>query len=256
MTPVDDLAFVGDPPLLRPEADIVYVSCLFTWDKAETGRLAQAWHKHYLNVMVSGPAWDNAGHDFVPGLFVGSGVTVTSRGCNNQCPWCLAWKREGKLRETAIHPGNNLIDNNLLQCSKAHLGKVFDMLRQQRQIKLSGGLDSRLLTNSIADDLRSLRIKEMFFGCDTKEAVRPLARAKAMLDGFTMDQLRAYVLLAYDGETILEAEERLEAVWDLGFMPFAQLYQPPDKYIEYSKEWRKLAKNWSRPARTKALHGG
>jgi hypothetical protein len=63
-------------------------------------------------------------------------------------------------------------------------------------------------------------------------------------------------LLACDGETILEAEERLEAVWDLGFMPFAQLYQPPDKYIEYSKEWRKLAKNWSRPAITKALHGG
>jgi len=32
-TPVDELAFVGDPPLERPAADEVHVSCTFTWDR-------------------------------------------------------------------------------------------------------------------------------------------------------------------------------------------------------------------------------
>ena len=36
MTPTDELAFVGDPPLSlwRPSADEVHVSVTFTWDKA------------------------------------------------------------------------------------------------------------------------------------------------------------------------------------------------------------------------------
>lgn len=255
MTPTDDLAFVGAPPLLRPDADQVHVSCTFTWDRKEAVRLTDAWAQYYPSVIAGGAAWDASGGEFVPARYVRPGVTVTSRGCNNQCPWCLAWKREGKLREIEIHSGNNVIDNNLLQCSKAHIGKVIDMLRSQHAIKLSGGLDARLLTESVADTFRSLRIKEMFFACDTKHQLRALESAKRKLDGFTLEQLRCFVMIAYDGETMSEAEERLEAVWDIGFMPFAQLYQPPDKYIDYPKDWRRLAKNWSRPARTKALHG-
>lgn len=30
-TPTDSYAFVGDPPMMRPEADEVHVSCVFTW---------------------------------------------------------------------------------------------------------------------------------------------------------------------------------------------------------------------------------
>jgi hypothetical protein len=33
LTPTDEYAFVGEPPMLRPEADEVHVSCTFTWDK-------------------------------------------------------------------------------------------------------------------------------------------------------------------------------------------------------------------------------
>lgn len=258
MTPSDEFAFVGDPPLFLPPADQVHVSCTFTWDVSESSRLFRAWAKHYKVVKLGGPAYGympglTAG-EFEPGCYVRLGVTFTSRGCNNQCPWCLVPNREGKLREIGIHPGSVILDNNLLQCSKEHLGKVFDMLRSQHGIKFSGGLDSRLLTDSIADGLRSLRIKFLFFACDTKEAIRPLERAKTRLNGFTREHLRCFVLLAFNKETISEAQERLEAVYELGFMPFAQLYQPPGKYIHYSREWRALAKAWSRPAITKALH--
>lgn len=252
MTPNDDYAFVGDPPLLKPEADEVHISVSFTWDIDEGRHLMSAWKQYYPIVKLSGPAFKADCNEFNPGFYVKHGVTFTSRGCNNNCPWCLA-REEGKLRTIDIQPGNIIQDNNVLQCGYPHIGKVVDMLKKQRLIAFSGGVDSRLLTDRIADDLRGLSIYQLFFACDTKEAIRPLRKAIFKLSGFRRNQLRCYVLLAFDSETISEATERLEQVWGTGCLPFAQLYQPPDRYIHYSKAWRDLARTWSRPAATKRL---
>lgn len=257
MTPRDDYAFVGDPPLFLPDwRDIkaVHISVTFTWDIDEGKRLTAAWSHYHPEVYIGGPAYGDANGNFVPGQYVKSGVTFTSRGCNFNCPWCLVPEREGRLREMDFWSGNIIQDNNLLQCSRRHLTRVFDMLRSQHAIQFTGGLDSTLVTDRIAHDLRGLRIKQLFLSCDTKEAIKPLRWAISKLQGFPRNKLRCYVLLAFGGETISEAIERLEEVWQVGCIPFAQLYQPPDRYIRYSKEWRDLARTWSRPAATKAIH--
>lgn len=256
MTPKDDYAFVGDPQLFLPDwRDVmaVHISVTFTWDIAEGERLAKAWSDYHPEVYIGGPALNSNCDGFVPGQYVRQGVTFTSRGCNNQCPWCLVPQREGKLREMDFWSGNIIQDNNLLQCSGRHLGRVFDMLSGQSNIQFTGGLDSGLITETIADELRGLRIRQIFLSCDTKEAIKPLRKAVGKLKMFPRDKLRCYVLLAFANESIDEARERLEMVWEIGCLPFAQLYQPPDRYIRYSKEWRNLAREWSRPAITKAL---
>jgi hypothetical protein len=101
-TPDDGLAFVGDPPLFRPEADEVHVSCCFTWDRPEAERLARAWANCGYKVRVGGPAYDAPAGDFAPGVYVKTGMTITSRGCIRRCPFCLVPKREGKLRTLPI----------------------------------------------------------------------------------------------------------------------------------------------------------
>ena len=60
-TPTDDMAFVGDPPMMRPDADEVHVSCTFTWDIPEARRLFHAWKQYYGRVDVGGPAFDHGG---------------------------------------------------------------------------------------------------------------------------------------------------------------------------------------------------
>lgn len=250
MTPRDDFAFVGDPPLIRPEADEVHVSCSFTWDLPKAQRLVEAWKQYYSVVKLGGRECHNG--TFTPGMYVRQGVTFTSRGCDNQCPWCLVPEREGNLREIGIESGNIVQDNNLLQCSSQHIEKVFSMLRSQHGIEFAGGLDSRLLTDKIADEIRSLRVKQIFLAADTKELLKPLERAIKRL-GLSRNKVRCYALLARKGESTSDAIERLETIWGMGAMPFAQLYQPPDKYIRYSKEWRSLARTWSRPAAMKVL---
>jgi len=252
-TPIDDMAFVGDPPMIRPEADIVHISCCFTWDKERAERLARAWGQYYP-VAIGGPAFDAYPSEFIPGLYISHGVTFTSWGCNNQCPWCLAWKREGKLRENqSFVEGNTIQDNNFLQCNKSHTDKVFQMLRGQRLISFTGGLDAGLLKWIDVEELRSLNIYQMFFACDTKGALSSLRNAGDLLKDFPRDKKRCYVLLGFNNQTLDQAKAHLEDVWYAGFMPFAQLYQPPEHYIKYSKEWRDLARIWSRPAIMKKL---
>ena len=253
-TPVDDYAFVGAPPMIRPDADEIRVSCTFTWDIEQAKKLAQAWGQYY-HTQVGGPALDDPGNSFVPGMYIKAGVTFTSRGCNNQCPWCLAPKREGRLREIVDFAGGNIIqDNNFLQCNRSHTDKVFQMLRSQRHIGFLGGLDARLLKWKDAEELRSLNIYQLFFACDTKASLTALRKAGELLKGLDHRKLRCYVLLAYNGQTISESQEHLENVWQAGFMPHAQLYQPPDRYIDYPIEWRHLQRTWCRPAIMQTIH--
>lgn len=246
--PTDELAFVGDPPLFRPPQQPVRISVIFTWDIPEGERLSRAWGAYYKDVEVSGPAFNAPANEFIPGRFIKQGVTITSRGCNRRCPWCYVPKREGKIREIRIRPGWIIEDNNLLACSREHIERVFDMFREQkRAIYFNGGLDSRLLKKWHKELLDSIKIGEVWFACDSLPRLNPLEKVAEMLEGIPIKKKRCYVLIGFNGESLTQAEQRLEKVYSLDFLPFAQLYQNQSKK-KYPKDWRDLARKWSRPA--------
>ncbi len=255
-TPTDDWAFVGDPPLFRPGPETVIdvsVSVTFTWDILEGQHLVEAWRQYYPLGRIGGPAFDDPGNTFTPGLYVRQGVTFTSRGCGRGCPWCLVGQREGGLRLLPITDGWIIEDSNFLACPGPHRRAAYTMLaRQPHGAVFSGGLDARLVTDDIRAEFRDLRILDVFLAADTDDTLGPLERAVSRLSFLGRERLRCYVLLAYGGETIEQAERRLKAVWEIGAMPHAQLYRPPDRQIVYSPEWRHLARTWSRPAAMKA----
>lgn len=254
-TPTDDLVFVGYPTLFRPNADEVHVSVSFTWDIEEGNRLRDAWSEYYPVVKIGGPAFGNISGDFTPGMYVKHGVTFTTRGCNNNCPWCFVHKREGNLTEIIdFAPGYIIQDNNLLQASRRHIERVFEMLRKQRHAAvLSGGLQASLVDDWFVEQLKSIRVDSVFLAADTVGALGPLEQALERLSFIGRRKLRVYTMIGLN-ETIEHARRRMETVWNLGGMPFAQLYQPPDKRIEYNNEWRLLAREWSRPAAMFASH--
>ncbi|BDU72929.1 hypothetical protein METEAL_21030 [Mesoterricola silvestris] len=258
LTPTDPMAFVGNPPLdgLRPEADEVHVSVAFTWDIPEAQRLAREWGRFYPVVKLGGPAMGSPLESFVPGRYLRKGVTFTTRGCNKKCPWCLVPGREGRLAEVQDFPDGWMVqDNNLLQAGRDHILKVIAMLnRQRRAAYFSGGIQADLVDEWFADQLRGIRVGAVFLAADTAGALRPLEKALGLLSYLGRKKLRCFTLIGFGGETIPQAEARLEKVWSLGGMPFAQLYQPADRYIDYPREWRALSKKWMRPAAMVASH--
>tara|TARA_Y100000310_G_scaffold287369_1_gene312209 strand:- start:1207 stop:1971 length:765 start_codon:yes stop_codon:yes gene_type:complete len=249
------MAFVGDPPLFRPEADEVHVSVTFTWDMEEAVRLLQAWSQYYPTVRIGGPACVGVAGRFVPGKYVKEGVTFTTRGCNRRCPWCLVPTTEGRLTLRDFEPGWIIQDNNLLQAPRDHIEAVLDMLAEQPKAAVfAGGLQANLVSEWFARRLQAMRVGQVFLAADTFGALKPLRSAVDRLAFLGRRKLRCYVLIGFKGETVAEAEARLEVAWDIGVMPFAQLYQPPDGFIQYPRVWKSLARLWSRPAAMQAMH--
>jgi hypothetical protein len=249
-TPTDEMAFIGEPPLFRPgeRRMPVRVSVTFTWHKREAERIAQSWAQYYDDVKIGGPAYEDPGGEFTPGLFMKEGCTITSRGCSKKCGWCVVPTREGAVRELAIRPGWIVQDNNLLACSERHIREVFDMLRaQDRAIYFNGGLDKHFLRDWHREQFDSIKIGELWFACDTAADVGWLERASKILDGIPLRKRRCYTMIGYDGEAIADAERRIERVFELGFMPFTQLYQTEATKV-YPESWRKVSRKWSRPA--------
>lgn len=249
-TPTDDWVFIGDPPLFYPRDRKIpiRISIVFTWDILEGKRLLKAWKPFYNDVQLGGPAFGDPGGEFIPRRFIKEGVTITSRGCNKCCSWCFVSKREGKIRELEIKPGYIVQDNNLLACSEKHIQLVFDMLRElNKPAKFSGGLDATLLRDWHRDLFDSIKINELWFACDTRAALKPLEKANRILNGMPQRKRRCFVMIGFNGESLRDAEYRLEKVYSMGFDPFCQLYQS-NKKRKYDDDWRSLARFWSRPA--------
>lgn len=248
-TPDDEMAFVGHPPLFRPGTPEtpVYISVTFTWHKQRAELLRREWAYFYKFVSVGGPAYDGgAGGEFSPGLFLKKGCTITSRGCVKKCGWCV--ERNNPLREITIKPGWIVQDSNLLACSDDHIRSVFDMLRaQKRNVFFNGGLDKHFLKDWHRLLFDSIPIGELWFACDVTSDLPWLERAAQILQGIPLRKRRCYTMIGYDTETPVEAERRIKRVFELGFMPFCQLYQP-DETRAYSAAWRKVRAKWSRPA--------
>ena len=248
-TPTDNRAFVGNPPMFWPDADEVHVSVTFTWDRAEGERLAEAWAATGLPVKIGGPAYDEAGGEFVSGRYLKSGYTITSRGCPNHCWFCAVPKREGGLRELPIVDGWNVVDDNLLACSETHINAVFAMLtRQEHAPVFSGGLEAKRLRPWHVELLADRRPQRMYFAYDTPDDLDPLRRAGAMLAeaGFngSRHNVCAYVLCGYPGDAMDKAEKRMRESWAAGFFPFAMLYR--DEAGKTQRDWRAFQRTWTR----------
>ena len=249
-TPTDELCFFGRAGFFTPEVDEVHVSCLFSWDRKKAEELAKSW-KRVAPVRVGGPAYpgtDDGG--FEPGKYVRDGYTFTSRGCIRKCPFCLVHSQEGGIRElSVIHPGNKLMDNNLLACSRGHVESVFDMLDGQKDVMLMGGLDVRLLEEWHVDRLAKLRLRNVAIAYDMEGVEESLERSLVLLHGGGVPhgKIHCFVLGGFFGwDTPEKAEERCRLVLRLGATPTAMTYRHSNDFSpRKSSEWRKWAIRWS-----------
>ena len=237
------------PGLLIDEADEIHISVSFTYDMERAEILAKYWER-VAPVKIGEPATGESGGNFIPGMYLKQGAVITSRGCPNRCWFCSVWRREGiNVRELPITNGYNVLDDNLLRCSRKHIEGVFEMLKRQKERpEFTGGLEAAALQDWHIDKLLEVKPKQMFFAYDTKDDFEPIVSAGKRLKeaGFTRHKMRCYVLIGHKGDTFDAAHKRLTNTVKLGFFPQAMLFR--DKKGDTQKAWRQFQREWSRPA--------
>jgi hypothetical protein len=246
-TPIDELAFVGEPWLFLPEADEVHVSCTFTWDCNEARRLAKAWSRHYPIVKLGGPAFGDRGGEFEPGMYLRPGYVITSRGCPNRCFGCFVPQREGAIRLLTVRDGFIVQDNNLLACPKSHIHAVLDMLSRQSQRPIfSGGLEAALFTREMALAILSVRPERLFFAYDRSGDYRHIEEAVAIIRelaewkrGTMRHHVSCYILVGYPGDDVGQAQERIAKVMSLDVRAYPMFYRD-DVFTRRPVEWMDL----------------
>ena len=251
-TPLDDYVKIGPPDLFIPE-DIseIHISVAFTWDLEEAEILAEQYQR-YGNVKIGGPAFNQPGGEFISGMYLKEGYTITSRGCPNHCWFCAVHRREyNGLHELEIKDGWNILDDNLLACSEKHIRDVFAMLKRQKHKAIfTGGLEAKLLKTWHVELLKEIKAERIYFAYDTPDDLEPLINAAKICKevGFWRPgnrKISCYVLIGYPSDTFENAEERLKTVLNIGITPYAMLYR--DKNGNFNNEWRKFQRQWVRP---------
>lgn len=246
-TPTDKYVRVNCFPTMFDEADEVHVSVSFTYDMRKAEQLYNAWAT-VAPTKIGGPAFNKPSGEFIPGMYLKDGYTITSRGCPNNCWFCSVWKREPTLIELEIKDGWNILDDNLLACSDDHICKVFGMLkRQDHRPRFTGGLEAKILTKKYAKMILDSKPETAYFAYDTPDDYEHLINAGGIFKdlGYNRNSkfLCCYVLIGYPKDTFDIAEKRLRQAWEHGFLPMAMLYK--NKKGDRPREWIKFARQWA-----------
>lgn len=173
-------------------------------------------------------------YNLYPQLTKNTAYGFLTRGCPNNCPFCIVSKKEGcvsykvaDLKE--FYKGQriiNLLDANILAC-KEREELLLQLIESKALIDYSQGLDIRMVNKDIAYLLSKTRVKMIHFAFDLmKNEARILQGLKIYADfnGKNYRKQRVYILTNYN-TTPQEDLWRVLKVRELGFSPYITIYR-------------------------------
>ena len=146
-------------------------------------------------------------------------IGYLTRGCPNNCRWCVVPQKEGKIRayrgwkEIVRQDTDKLVlmDNNILACEYG-INQLESLTGSRYRIDLNQGMDARLVTEQAADILSRLSwIRFIRFSCDQREQIAPVRRAVELLMGRGVRPYRIFIYLLVTSD-LADASERVEAL--------------------------------------------
>lgn len=157
-----------------------------------------------------------------------------TRGCCNDCSFCIVSKKEGKCSWKVANLSEfwrgqkhiKLLDPNLLAC-KDHMELLQQLVDSGAKVDFTQGLDARFINYDNLKLLKQIKIEMLHFAFDfmkfEKQIVKGLTLAKEVLD---IDERKAvvYMLTNYD-TTIEEDLYRVQKIRELGYMPDVRIYR-------------------------------
>lgn len=173
-------------------------------------------------------------YSLYPDLTKNTAFGFLTRGCPNNCGYCVISQKEGKVSHkvadlTEFWSGQKhikLLDANLLAC-RDHLDLLKQLAESGASVDFTQGLDARFVNKSNLEMLLQIKIKRVHFAFDfmknEKHIVQGLRLAKEYLQLDDRSSV-VYMLTNYD-TSIKEDIYRLKRIKELGYMPDVRIYR-------------------------------
>ena len=157
-----------------------------------------------------------------------------TRGCPNNCPFCLVSKKEGRksvkvadLSEFWSGQKNiKLLDANITAC-KDRIELLQQLADSGAWVDFTQGIDARFINEKVVDVLSKIKIKSLHFAFDLmeneKQIIKGLSLAKMRLK---LDDRKAIVYVLTNFNTSIgEDLYRIRAIKNIGFCPDVRIYR-------------------------------
>ena len=224
------------PDLFTP-FEKVYVSVVFK----ENLQKALFWNNY--NAVIGGTGFEITSKlpaeidSLTPKINIG----FATRGCNNNCSFCIVHKKEGKIEPVAdvynIWDGRTkqitFLDNNILQLPE-HFKLISNQVQKENlRIDFNQGLDIRLITDEIAFLLSKMKMKRIRFALDHNSLI-PLVTEKLKILKKYMPKFEFsfYVLVGYNTNWSQDME-RLLFLKENKCVPYLMRYETIKKDKNY-----------------------
>lgn len=173
-------------------------------------------------------------YSLYPELTKGKAYGFLTRGCCNNCDFCIVSKKEGMCSKKVADlfefwDGQKeivLLDANILAC-KDRIELLNQLAESKACVDFTQGLDARFITEEVAEILAKIKIMRVHFAFDfienEKAIIRGLRTYKEIVGTSDRDAI-VYILTNFD-TTIEEDLYRVNMVQEAGFSPDIRIYR-------------------------------
>lgn len=183
-------------------------------------------------------------------------IIFLSRGCIRNCQFCVVPKKEGvihKVEPPSLNPNGKwimLLDNNFFACREWR--ENIEILKHYNQpVSFTQGLDLRIMTDEMAKELSTVKIKQVYVAWDNYEDKDIVLKGlNILLKYIKAYKITCYCLVGFKQRNIVDEDlERVMTLKEIGVNPFAMGYIDfDDRNYKKSKE----VKNFCRWVNMKA----
>ena len=175
-------------------------------------------------------------YSLYPELTKNTAYGFLTRGCPNNCAFCIVSKKEGRVSRKVADLSEfwrgqkyiKLLDANLLACKDKEV-LLHQLIESGAQVDFTQGLDARFITADVAEMLKKIKTERVHFAFDF------MKHEKAIVEGLRIYKeinplpdykTIVYMLVNFD-TTIEEDLYRVKKIVELGYIPDIRVYRKP-----------------------------
>lgn len=173
-------------------------------------------------------------YSLYPTLTKGKAYGFLTRGCCNNCDFCIVSKKEGRCSKqvadlSEFWNGQReivLLDPNILAC-KDRIGLLTQLSDSKAKEDFTQGLDARFVTEDVAQWLKKIDIKTVHFAFDYMDNEKAIVKGLRVFKDVvgTSDRDAIVYILTNFNTSIFEDLYRVKMVQEAGFSPDIRIYR-------------------------------